>query len=155
MPHSSQTYDPGGRPAGGRLGRLGVRRNQLTGALALVIGGLVMMTLGPGRGLLVLGLTWVLVRFLASHRDDGGRRQQVRSMVEYAAVAALVVAVLTAMPAPDPPKAKAPPRRPAATERAQVDPWGMWRTRWDKFVDRVSTKAPVIQFGTDAKEGHR
>jgi hypothetical protein len=151
--HPSQLYDPGGRPVGGRLGRLSVRRNQLTGALALVIGGLVMMTLGPGLGLLVLGLLWVLIRALAAHLDDGGRRQWFKVLVQYAAVAALVVAVMSVAPAPDPPKAKAPARRPPAAERGQADSLVKLRARWDRLVKRVSAEAPVIQFGTDAKKG--
>jgi hypothetical protein len=132
-------------PAGRR------HRNQLTGALALVVAALVMFTLGPGRGLLVLGLSWVLVRFLASHRD-GGRRQWSRALVEYATVAALVVAVMTAAPAPDPPKAKPKPRSAAAD---QADPLGDLRARWDKLIDRVSAEAPVIHFPADPPNGGR
>jgi hypothetical protein len=146
-PYGLYTPSPGPTRRLGSGG--GRRRNQLVGALALVTAGLVMMTLGTGLGLLVLGLLWVLVRALAAHLDDGGRRQWFKVLVQYAAVAALVVAVMGVAPAPDPPK-KAPPRQ-AATE--QANPWGELRARWNRLVDRASAEAPVIQFGTDAKKG--
>jgi hypothetical protein len=148
-PYGPYTPSPGPTRRLGSGG--GRRRNQLVGGLALVTAALVMMTLGPGLGLLVLGLLWVLVRALAAHLDDGGRRQWFKVLVQYAAVAALVVAVMGVAPAPDPPK-KAPPRRPAATAD-QADPWGELRARWDRLVDRVSAEAPVIQFPADPKEG--
>ena len=147
-------HDPGtfNRPGSGRLGRLrgSGRRQQLMGALALVVGGLVVMTLGAIRGVLVLALVWLLTQFLAARRDDIRRAPRLRALTEYAVVAALVAALMTAMPATAPPaQPKAKPKA-TATEQA-ADPMAKWRARWDGFVKRVSDEAPVIQLGEDAK----
>jgi hypothetical protein len=155
-------YDPPpAGPGSGRLdrldrlgaGRLGRWRTQATGAVALVAAWLMMTALGPALGLLVIVLLWLLVRSLGAHLDEGGRRQWLRALKDYAVVAALVVVVLGVAPALAPPKPK-PDAPPAATDQAKVtaaDPWAKLRARWDRLVDRFSVEAPVIQLGDESK----
>ena len=122
----------------------------------LVIGG-ALLTLGllagltrTSRGLLAIGLAWVVVGLLSGRRADG-RREWFKAVLEYACVAALAVCVLTAAPAPP---AKAPARRrPSAAERAQTDPWAELRTKAEKFWAKVAAGAPEVKFSDPPKPG--
>jgi hypothetical protein len=129
-----------GRLSGGR-GRL---RHQLIIGGALLTLGLLAGLTRTSRGLLAIGLAWVVVGLLAGHRADG-RREWFKAVIEYAVVAALAVALLTAAPAP--PQAKAPGReRPPAAERAQADPWAELRTKASKWWAKVAAGAPEVKF---------
>src|SRR6266536_6080261 len=54
------------------------------------------------RGWLMVALAWLLVFALTGHRDTGGWRRLLRTLGEYAAVAALAVLLVTG-PAPGQP----------------------------------------------------
>jgi hypothetical protein len=157
-PYIPTMHLPAHRPSGGRLRRLGGgRRNQLVGALALVAAWLLMTALGPALGLLVIVLLWLLVRSLGTHLDEGGRRQWLRALKDYAVVAALVVVVLGVAPALAPPKPK-PDAPPAAADQAKAtaaDPWAKLRARFDRLADQFTVKAPVIQLGDDQPKERR
>jgi len=112
-------------------GRVG---HQLVIGLALLTVGLLSGLTRSGRGLLAIGVAWVVLGLLATHRA-AGLRQAVRACTEYAMVAALVLLVVGAAPAP----AEAPPRRPPAAKAkpAQGDPLEAARARLADIRERL------------------
>ena len=69
---------------------------------AIIVGGLTLVALFTGilatpRGWLAVGLSWAVVGLIGNHRAQG---HTLRTLVEYGAVAALAVIVVTAGAAP-------------------------------------------------------
>lgn|GEM_PF-2701620 len=129
-------------PPRSRSGPPGGMRHQLVIGLVLLTLGFLFGLTTSSRGLLAIGLAWVVVGFLARRRADGWR-EWVKGLVEYATVAALMFALFTAAPAPP---AKAPARKhPPAAERTQADPWAEFRKKAEQLWTRAAAGAPEIR----------